>query len=372
MQYPYDVLIVGSGLFGSTCAYELNKLGFRCLVVEKRDHIGGNCFTEQRDGINVHKYGAHIFHTSNESIWNWINQFATFNHYRHRVKVNHGGKIFSFPINLSTLYQLWGVTTSLEAEKHLAAVRIPHNGNDNLESWILSQVGAEIYNIFFKSYTRKQWDRSPSELPSSIVRRVPIRLMYNDDYFDDPYQGIPIGGYSQIFSQLLANIKVLLNTNYLENRTHFDSQASRILYTGPLDAFFDFRFGKLEYRSLRFEHTRLDSPDFQSIAVMNYTAAEIPFTRVIEHKHFEFGKQPVTWITREYPAGPSADREPIYPINTNQSQQIVGEYKQLSKHPRYSRYYFGGRLAEYRYYDMHQVIGSALNRVKEIAQRLTK
>ncbi len=366
----YDFLIVGAGLFGATCAYELTRRGFHCLVVEKRSHLGGNCYTEVRDGINIHVYGPHIFHTASQAIWQWMGQFAAFNHYRHRVKVNFNGRIYSFPPNLSTFNELWGIGTPTAARRHFDSLDHTNGPADTLETWSVSKVGREIYDLFIKGYTEKQWMKSPTELPASIIKRIPVRLTYDDSYFEDPYQGVPIGGYSRIFQQLLSGSNVLLNTDYFEDRTHFDAMAARILYTGPIDRFYDYRFGKLEYRSVRFEHELLEIPDFQGIAQMNYTSAQVPYTRIVEHKHFEFGKQPVTWITKEYPVQCTEGQLEMYPIRDSKNIAVLERYHKLRRHPEYLRYFFGGRLAEYQYYDMHQVIGSALHRVEEIVAEM--
>ncbi len=370
MKKPFDLVIVGAGFFGAVCAHELTRRGFRCLMIEKRPHIGGNSYTETRDGINLHQYGAHIFHTSSLKIWEWINQFARFNIYRHRLRANYEGRIFSFPVNLKTLRQLWGVQTADEARIKLESVRVMEANLDTLEGWALSQVGREVYEIFVKGYTEKQWGRPPAELPASIIRRLPVRFTENDDYFDDLYQGIPEGGYTPIFQKLLAGTEVRLNTDYFTERSAFEALGRRLLYTGPVDRFFDFRFGRLDYRGLRFEHERVEQPDYQGIAVMNFTSARTPHTRIIEHQHFEFGRQPVTWITREYPQPVHGIQEPFYPIKDARNQKIFEQYKAWAG--QLGRYYFGGRLAEYQYYDMHQVIASALKKCGEIERDLRR
>jgi UDP-galactopyranose mutase len=357
----YDYLIIGSGLFGSVCARELTDMGFKCLVVEKRQHIGGNCYTENVDGINVHKYGPHIFHTSNKKIWDYVNRFAEFNHFRYTPKVSYKGNIYSFPINLMTLNQVYGIKTPQEAKYKLDSVKVHTDAPKNLEEWILSQVGPELYEIFIKGYTTKQWGRSPKELPASIIKRLPIRLTFDDNYYFDTYQGIPIGGYTQIFQKLLEGIDIQLEIDYFNNREHFDSIATNVIYTGPVDQFYDYKFGKLEYRSLRFETKRLDIADFQGVAGVNYTEESIPYTRIIEHKHFEFGKQEHTVITKEYP---SLSGEPYYPINDEINNARYKQYKTLME--KETKYIFGGRLADYQYYDMHQVIGSAIKTINDI------
>jgi UDP-galactopyranose mutase len=361
----YDYLIVGAGLFGSIFARELTDKGYSCLVVDRRRHIGGNCFTENIEGINVHKYGPHIFHTSNKEVWEYVNKFTQFNHYTHRPKVTYRDKIYSFPINLMTLYQIYGVSTPEQALKKLEEVKVQKTkGRGNLEEWILSQVGPEVYEIFIKGYTTKQWNREPSKLPAGIITRLPIRLTYDDNYFNDIYQGIPIGGYTQIFEKLLDGIEVRLGVDYLEHRYLFDKMARKIVYTGPVDAFYEYKFGKLEYRSLKFEHEVLDKPDHQGVAIMNYTEEGIPYTRIVEHKHFEFGKQDKTVITREYPQDKG---EPFYPINDVDNNTRYSKYKELMNAE--ENYIFGGRLADYKYYDMHQVVASALHEVKKELNR---
>jgi UDP-galactopyranose mutase len=354
----YDYLIVGSGLFGSVFAYEAKKSGKKVIVLEKRNHIGGNCYTENIDGINIHKYGPHIFHTNNKKIWDYINQFAEFNHFIHRPKVNYNNRIYSFPINLFTLYQLWGVSSPKEAEERLnQAKRIVSSTDDNLEDWIVSQVGQEIYEIFIKGYTEKQWGRDPRNLPSSIIKRIPIRLTYDDNYFFDKYQGIPIGGYTQIFDKLLDSIEII-QSDFFKDRKYFESIAHKIVYTGKIDELFDYEYGKLSYRSLRFEHESFDG-DFQGNAIVNYTSRDIPFTRITEHKHFEFNTNNRSIITKEFPEEYSGSNTPYYPINDTKNITTYNLYKDKVKS--ISNYILGGRLAEYRYYDMHQIIASSLN-----------
>ena len=294
----YDYIIIGSGLFGSIIAHELKKLDKKILVIEKRNHIGGNCYTEKINDINVHKYGPHIFHTNDEKIWKYINKFAEFNNYVNKPKVNFNNQIYSFPINLMTLYQLWGVTNPEDAKKKLNSVKIKFNNPTNLEEWILNEVGEEIYEKFIKGYTKKQWGREPKNLPASIIKRLPIRLNFDDNYFFDKYQGIPIGGYTQIFEKLLNDIEVIYNTDFFENRSYFESKTKKIIYTGKIDQLFDYIYGKLEYRSLKFINELYDIQDFQGNAIVNYTSQDIPYTRICEHKHFEFGKQEKTIIER--------------------------------------------------------------------------
>ena len=366
----WDVLIVGSGLYGATCAHELTQKGYRCLVLEKRMNIGGNCYTENRDGINLHLFGAHIFHTSNQRIWDWITQFAKFNHYHHTVKVDFEGRRFSFPPNLETFNQLWGVKTPEDAKKKLEEVRFKGAIDDSLEDYALSNVGEEIYNIFIKGYTEKQWGQAPKTLPSSILKRIPVRLNYNDSYFSDIHQGIPIGGYTPIIEKLLKGSEVRLGVDYLSNREHFNSMAKKVLFTGAIDAFCDYQFGKLLYRSMHFKHYCHEIEDFQGLAVINYTSAAVPFTRIIEHKHFELGTQPVTWISEEYPEAHSAHSEPMYPVRDTDNLAKLTQYQGHLSTDAYKDYYFGGRLAEYLYYDMHQAIGGALKKSEQIAKDL--
>jgi UDP-galactopyranose mutase len=352
----YDYLIVGAGLFGSICARELTNDGKKVLVIDKRNHIGGNCYTSNEGGINVHTYGPHIFHTNNKQVWDYINQFVEFNHFTYRPKVKYDNNIYSFPINLMTLYQIYGVSTPSQAESILELERIHNNEPNNLEEWILSQVGTKLYETFIKGYTTKQWGRDPKYLPVSIIKRLPIRLTYDDNYFNDRYQGIPIGGYTQIFDKLLDDIDVKLGVDYFKDEL---PKHNRIIYTGPVDMFYNYIHGKLEYRSLRFENEYLDINDYQGNAAINYTDINIPYTRIVEHKHFEFGKQKHTIITREYP---TTEGEPYYPINDKLNNDRYNLYKSLMD--KENRVIFGGRLADYKYYDMHQVIASALHQVK--------
>ena len=347
-------------MFGSIFAREMTDKGFKCLVIDKRNHIGGNCYTEEIEGINVHKYGPHIFHTSDDNVWEYINRFCTFNHYVHRPKVNYKGNIYSFPINLMTLYQLYNVTTPYDAKVMLNNVKHDIKTPKNLEEWILSNVGTEIYETFVKGYTTKQWGRDPKLLPSSIIRRLPIRLTFDDNYFFDKYQGIPIGGYTKIFEKLLDGIEVRLNVDYLNDREYWNGQCKKVVYTGPIDRYYNYKFGELEYRSLEFKTEIRDTEDFQGVAIMNYTDTTPEYTRIVEHKHFEFGKQNKTIITTEYPRSIG---EPYYPVNDDINNSKYNQYKELMKIE--SNVIFGGRLTDYKYYDMHQVIASALKRTKD-------
>ena len=357
----YDYVIVGSGLFGSIFAREMVDFGRSCLVLERRGHIGGNCYTREERGIHVHQYGPHIFHTESDKVWRYMNRWTTFNDYTHKVRVNYRDRLLSFPINLITLRQLWGGTTPEEAERKLQEVRIDIDSPQNLEEWILSQVGEELYETFVYGYTKKQWGREPRELPSSIIRRLPIRLTANDNYFNDRYQGIPIGGYTRIFEQLLEGIPVETGVDYLEAREEVDRQAKRVVYTGPIDEFFGCDKGALEWRSLRFESQWLENTNYQNIAIVNYTAPEVPYTRIVEHKHFDYTNQPDTLITMEFPQKWKPKMEKYYPVNDHRNTERYRSYKARIDP---TKYVFGGRLAEYKYYDMHQVVSSALAAVE--------
>ena len=364
-NFKYDFLIVGAGLFGSTFAQQAKEMGKTCLIIDKRDHTAGNAYTEKVEGINVHKYGPHIFHTSDETVWNYVNRFAEFNSYVNRPKVNYKGKIYSFPINLLTLYQMFGVKTPEEARNLLEGLKTDNRTPKNLEEWILSEVGEEIYRTFVYGYTKKQWGREPRELPASIIRRLPIRLTFDDNYYRDKYQGIPIGGYTQMIERMQEGIEVRLGVDFFADRERFETLAERIVFTGPIDEFFDHQHGELEYRSLRFETQILPIGDFQGNALVNYTEEEIPFTRICEHKHFEFTKSENTVITREYPQAWSSGKEKFYPVNDEGNNSRYLLYRKMAEDLS-SKYIFGGRLAEYKYYDMHQVIGSALSKVRKI------
>jgi UDP-galactopyranose mutase len=353
----YDYVIIGSGLFGSVFAHEVKKLGKKCLVLDKRQHIGGNCYTLKKNDIHVHAYGPHIFHTSSKRIWEYVNGHAEFNHFVNRPKVSYKNKLYSFPINLFTLYQLWGVQTPEEAKNKLEEVRIKKEKCDNLEDWILSQVGAEIYEKFIYGYTKKQWGKEPKELPSFIIKRLPIRLTMDDNYFEDEYQGIPKKGYTELFNSLLDGIEVDLDVDYFNHREKYDNMAKKIVYTGAIDEFFNYQLGELEWRSLRFQHTDLNIPYFQGTAIVNHTDENCPYTRIIEHKHFNFVKSENTTITMEYPQNWDRSKEKFYPVNDVKNNELYKRYRDLVDD---NKYIFGGRLADYKYYDMHQVIGSAI------------
>lgn len=357
----YDYLIVGSGLYGATFAYFARKAGKKCLVIDKRDHSGGNIFCRDEDGINVHAYGAHIFHTNDTGIWNFVNRFATFNRYTNSPVALSKGKLYNLPFNMNTFHQLWGVVTPEEAKQKIEEQTAPYAGKEpaNLEEQALRLVGPDVYNALIREYTEKQWGKSARELPAFIIRRLPLRFTYDNNYFTDKYQGIPAGGYNKITEGLLEGIEVRLQQDFLADRDYFKSLANTVVYTGQLDAYFDFREGQLEYRSLRFEHKRLDTDNFQGNAVVNYSDAAVPYTRIIEHKHFEFGTQPHTVITYEYPETWTPGKECYYPVNDDTNMAIFRTYDQLAQAE--EGVLFGGRLAEYRYYDMHQVIGSAMS-----------
>jgi len=355
----YDYLIVGTGLFGSVFAYEATSHGKRCLVIDKRDHVGGNVYTEQIDDINVHMYGAHIFHTNDREVWEYINRFVEFNDYINSPIANFKGEKFNLPFNMNTYQAMWGVTDPEEAKKIIESQRLKTDNPKNLEEQALSLVGKDIYEKIIKGYTEKQWGRECSQLPASIIKRLPVRFTWDNDYFGDKYQGIPIGGFTQIFNKLLAGSEIRLNTDYIEHRHEIDNIAEKTVYTGMMDEYFNYKYGALEYRSLQFETESLSQPDYQGNAVINYTDRETPFTRIVEHKYFEFGKQPKTVITREYPKQFKHGEEPYYPINDDVNNEICARYKALAKQEQ--NVIFGGRLADYKYYDMWHVVRNALD-----------
>lgn len=357
----YDFLIVGAGLFGSTFAHLANRDGYKCLVMDKRGHVAGNCYTQNTDGINVHQYGPHIFHTNSAEIWKFINQFGRFNNYVHTAKSSYNGQVYSFPINLMTFNQLYGIQTPLEAKHYLETVRIKNDDPKNLEEWILDKVGMDLYSKFIEGYTAKQWNKHPRDLPASIIKRLPIRLTYNDRYFLDDYQGIPVDGYTNLIFNMLEGSDVILYSDYLTRRDEWDKIAHRIVYTGPIDDFFNCKFGKLEWRSLRFEFQHLTGTDFQGTSVVNYSQQITPFTRIVEYKHFDQLTTENTVICREYPQNYSEGEDKYYPINTPQNTAILHKYTSLIDN---TKFIFGGRLAEYKYYDMHQIIASAMHKYK--------
>ena len=361
----YNYLIVGSGLFGAIFAYEANKRRKKCLVIEKRNHIGGNIYTENIEGINVHKYGAHIFHTSNKEIWNYINQFAEFNRYTNSPVARYKNEVYNLPFNMNTFNKLWGVFTPEEAkqkiEEELKEVNIENP--QNLEEQAIKLVGKTIYEKLVKGYTEKQWGMKATELPAFIIKRLPVRFTYDNNYFNDKYQGIPEGGYTQIIEKMLDGIDVKLNYDYFEHKEELENIAEKIVFTGPIDKFYNYQFGELEYRSVRFETEVLDMENYQGNAVVNYTEYEVPYTRIIEHKHFEFGTQEKTVISREYSDKWTKEKEPYYPINNEKNNKLYEKYRNLALKNR--NVIFGGRLGQYKYYDMHKVIEEALNCVKE-------
>lgn len=358
----YDFLIVGAGLFGAVFAHEANKKGKKVLVIDKRNHAGGNVFCENVEGINVHKYGAHIFHTNDKGIWDYVNSFVEFNRYTNTPVAVWKNELYNLPFNMNTFYQLWKVKTPQEAKDKIQSQIEQLNIEEpaNLEEQALSLVGTDIYEKLIKGYTEKQWGRSATELPAFIIKRLPVRFTYDNNYFNDKYQGIPIGGYNKLVEGLLQNIEVRLSVDYFEDREGWNSLADNIVFTGKIDQFYDFRFGQLEYRSLRFEHETLEKENHQGNAVVNYTEREVPYTRIIEHKHFEFGTQPKTVVTKEYPEEWTSEKEPYYPINDAKNSGTFKKYQELAD--KETNVIFGGRLAEYRYYDMHQIIGSALKK----------
>jgi len=361
----YDYLIVGSGLYGAIFAREATNKGYNCLVIDKRGNIGGNIYTEKVEGINVHKYGAHIFHTNNKNVWNYINQFATFNRFTNSPIANYKGELYSMPFNMYTFNKIWGVITPEEAEAIIAEQKREVKGEPkNLEEQAISLVGRDIYEKLVKGYTEKQWGRDCKELPSFIIKRLPVRMVFDNNYFNALYQGIPVGGYTKMVENMLAGIEVRLNVDYLEHKTELDALARSVVYTGPIDAYYGYVLGALEYRSIRFEHEVLDIPNFQGNAAVNYTDRETPWTRIIEHKWFEFGKDengndiPKTIISREYSSEWKPGDEPYYPVNDEKNSELYLKYKELAE--KEESVYFGGRLGEYKYYDMDQTIESAL------------
>ena len=363
-----DYLIVGAGLYGAVFAHEAKKAGKTCVVIDKRDHIAGNIYTKEIEGIQVHEYGAHIFHTSNKQVWDYVNALAEFNRYTNSPVANYKGELYNLPFNMNTFNKMWGVITPAEAqakiEEQKAAAHVENP--QNLEEQAISLVGTDIYEKLIKGYTEKQWGRPCDQLPAFIIKRLPVRLIYDNNYFNDKYQGIPVGGYTALVEKLLDGIEVRLGEDYLADRENLSTLAKTVVYTGPIDAYFGYKLGALEYRSVRFETEVLDMPNYQGNAVVNYTDAETPYTRIIEHKHFEFGTQPKTVISREYSAEWKKGDEPYYPVNDAKNGALYAEYKQLADAE--PGVIFGGRLGEYKYYDMDKVIEAALDVVqKELA-----
>lgn len=369
----YNYLIIGAGLFGSVFAHEAHKRGRSVLVIDRRPHIAGNIYTEEIEGIQVHRYGAHIFHTSNKEVWDYVQQFAEFNRYTNSPVARYRDELYNMPFNMNTFHQMWGVITPDEAKAKIeeqireAGIKEPRN----LEEQAISLVGRDIYEKLVKGYTEKQWGRRATELPTFIIRRLPVRMTYDNNYFNDKYQGIPVGGYTRMVEAMLDGIEVRLNTDFFEDRENFEKMAEKIVFTGNIDRYFDFCEGELEYRGLRFETEVLDAENYQGNAVVNYTEYEVPYTRVIEHKHFEFGCQggkatPRTVVTREYPAAWKQGAEPYYPVNDDRNNELYRRYAALAK--KCQNVIFGGRLGKYRYYDMHQVVEEALSCVRNELQ----
>ena len=373
MENKYDFLIVGSGLFGSVFAYRANKVGKRCLVIDKRPHLGGNVYCDKVEGINVHKYGAHIFHTSNKAVWDFVNSIVEFNRYTNSPVANYKGKLYNLPFNMNTFYQMWGVKTpdealaKIEEQKASAVARMKAAGISeprNLEEQARVLIGDDIFEKLIKGYTEKQWGRRCEDLPAFIIKRLPVRMAFDNNYFNDRYQGIPIDGYNKLIDGLLEGIETKTDTDFFKDRKHWESVAKKIVFTGKLDEFYDYRFGKLEYRTVRFETETLDKANYQGNAVVNYTEREVPYTRIIEHKHFEmFGQEvyacPKTVISREYSTEWTEGMEPYYPVNDTRNSELVEKYKALADNEK--DVIFGGRLAEYKYYDMAPVIERVLN-----------
>ena len=367
----YDYLIVGAGLFGAVFAQQATKAGKSCLVIDKRDHIAGNIYTENVEGINVHRYGAHIFHTNNKEVWDYVNQFAVFNRYTNSPVANYKGELYNLPFNMNTFNKMWGVVTPAEAEAKIEEQRAAHFTAEpkNLEEQAINLVGTDIYEKLVKHYTEKQWGRPCTELPAFIIKRLPVRLIFDNNYFNALYQGIPVGGYTKMIANLLDGIEVRLDTDYLAHKAELDALAEKVVYTGPIDAYFDYKLGTLEYRSVHFEMEMLDKPNFQGNAAVNYTDRETPWTRIIEHKWFEFGKDengndlPKTVISREYSSEWKPGDEPYYPVNDEKNSLLYSEYKNLADAE--SKVIFGGRLGEYKYYDMDQVIAAVLDKCEK-------
>lgn len=365
MSMKYDFLIVGAGLFGATFANRAKANGKTVLVIDKRNHQGGNVYCENIEGINVHKYGPHIFHTNDKTIWDFVNSFVEFNRFTYTPVANYKDKLYNLPFNMNTFYQLWKTKTPQEA-KTIIDKQISENPIStpkNLEEQAMSLVGKDIYEKLIKGYTEKQWGRKATELPSFIIKRLPLRFTFDNNYFNDKYQGIPIGGYNKLIDGLLEGIEVKLGVDFFEEKEKYKDLAHKIVYTGKLDEYFGYSLGHLQYRSLAFEHSILDTENYQGNAAINYTDYAIPYTRIVEHKHFEFGKQEKTVITKEYPLEWSSEKEPYYPINDKRNEDLANQYKNLKKQEQ--NVIFGGRLAEYKYYDMHQVIGAALSVAKK-------
>ncbi|MBQ6218829.1 MAG: UDP-galactopyranose mutase [Methanosphaera sp.] len=361
----YDYLIVGAGLFGSIFAYEMNKIGKKCLIIEKRNHIGGNIYTEEKEGINVHKYGAHIFHVDDKKIWEYINQFADFNRYTNSPVANYNGTLYNLPFNMNTFYQMWGVKTPQEAKEMIEKQKKEANISEpkNLEEQAISLVGKDIYEKLIEGYTEKQWGKKCSELPSFIIKRLPVRFTFDNNYFNDLYQGIPMGGYTRIVEKMIEGIEVKLNTDFFDDKDRWLNIADKIVFTGMIDEFYDYCYGELEYRGLEFEEEVLDMDNFQGNAVINYTDSKTPYTRIIEHKHFDNAESEKTIITKEYPKTWSKGEEAYYPINDDKNSELFKKYK--DKADKEENIIFGGRLGMYQYFDMWKVIEVTLEAVEK-------
>ena len=363
----YDYIFVGSGLYAGVFAYLACKKGKKCLVVEKRNHLGGNIYCEDMEGIHVHKYGAHIFHTSDRKVWDFVNSLAEFNRYTNSPVANYKGEMYNMPFNMNTFSKMWGISTPEQARAIIEEQRKAVQGDPkNLEEQAISLVGTDIYQKLIKGYTEKQWGRDCKDLPAFIIRRLPVRYIYDNNYFNDLYQGIPIGGYNVIIDRLFEGCEIQLGRDYLEDKEYYDGLGEKVVYTGMIDAYFGHCFGKLEYRSLRFETEVKDTDNYQGVAVVNYTDRETPYTRVIEHKHFEFGTQEKTVITREYPVSWEKGMEPYYPVNDEKNQELYRKYAEKAAQEK--NVIFGGRLGEYKYYDMDKVIAAALERAEKELQ----
>ena len=361
----YNYLIIGSGLFGAVFAHEAKKRRKSVLVIERRNHTGGNIYCEEKGGINIHKYGAHIFHTDYKDVWDYVNQFVEFNNFVNSPVANYKGELYNLPFNMNTFSKMWGVVTPAEAAAKIAEQRRAITGEPkNLEEQAISLIGTDVYTKLIKGYTEKQWGRSCTELPAFIIQRLPVRYTFDNNYFNDRYQGIPVGGYNKLINALLDGVEVRLGVDYNKHREEYQDIAETVVYTGPIDAYFNYSLGPLEYRGLRFETERLEEENHQGVAVVNYTEREVPYTRSIEHKHFEFGKQPVTYVTKEYPADWKPGEEAYYPVNNDQNQKLYAQYVELARKEK--NVIFGGRLAEYKYYDMDDVIKSALDVAEKV------
>lgn len=365
----YDYLIVGSGLYGAIVARELKNAGYKVLIIEKRNHIAGNVYTEKRDNINVHVYGAHIFHTSDEKVWNYVNKYAKFNDFINSPLAYYKGEYYHMPFNMNTFHEIWGVNTAEEAKAKIEEEKAEENIKEitNLEEQAISLVGRTIYERLVKGYTEKQWGRDCKDLPSFIIKRLPLRFEYNNNYFNDIYQGIPIGGYTKLVENIVGDIEVKLNEDYLKNKDYWNKQAKNIIYTGAIDEFYDYKFGELEYRSLKFEVERIEKEFYQKNCVINYTEREVPYTRIIEHKYFENDQSPVTWITKEYPSDYKKGMEKFYPMNDEKNNNLYKKYAELASNEK--NIFFGGRLGKYKYYDMDDVVAEALKDFEEIRNR---